>query len=48
MSGLYGLAADAVVVFHLFYVLFAVGGDGEAGGGHVGSSPRYHVESFPR
>jgi hypothetical protein len=27
MSGLYGLAADAVVVFHLFYVLFAVGGE---------------------
>jgi hypothetical protein len=27
MSGLYGVAADAVVLVHLFYVLFAVGGE---------------------
>ena len=27
MRGFYGLAADAVVVFHLCYVLFAVGGE---------------------
>jgi hypothetical protein len=27
VSGRYGFAADAVVVFHLFYVVFAVGGE---------------------
>lgn len=27
MRGLYGFAADFIVLFHLFYVLFAVGGE---------------------